>query len=467
MGFQFFKLTKKKRATAATSFAAAYSYSNNNHNKLASHLGQFISTMLPLPFLLHGARQARQRLQLISLHKLGIFGCTSSNNNYTRRQNAVYLRRFSSNSDGINDLPTSQTQEETLGKGVAELDIFEDTFKRSLKEEHVFIIQPDFKWGKGRFLSKAVNSRLDEAAALVQTVTNWKVQEGQIESMHEINAKHYFGSGKLKELQNKIGQLRHSNKLTGVFINVGKLSRRQTSHLEEAFKCSVYDRYKIVLEIFKERAKTKEAKLQVKLAELIYERWHLSSDNVTYDQQRGGTMSVGGSGETHLEMKRRLLNEKEAKIRKELRHIENQRKQNRTERVNKHVPQIALIGYTNAGKTTLARALSGDAKLEPEDRLFATLDTTAHRGKLPCGLGVIYIDTVGFISDLPHELIQSFSATLEDVKNSTLLVHVRDMTNPEYELQKQSVMQVLQNLEVDANLLQNMVEVHNKADLRY
>ena len=227
--------------------------------------------MLPLPVLLHGARQARQRLQLISLQKLGIFRCTSSNSNSTRGQNTIYLRRFSSNSDGSNDL-TSQTQEETLGRGVAELDIFEDTFKKSLKKEHVFIIQPDFKWGKGRFLSKAVNCRLDEAAALVHTVSNWKVQEGQIESMHEINAKHYFGSGKLKELQNKIGQLRHSNKLTGIFINVGKLSRRQTSHLEEAFKCSVYDRYKIVLEIFKERAKTKEAKLQVKLAELIYER---------------------------------------------------------------------------------------------------------------------------------------------------------------------------------------------------
>jgi len=193
-------------------------------------------------------------------------------------------------------------------------------------------------------------------------------------------------------------------------------------------------------------------------------KWHLSSEHDNFDQQRGGTMTIGGGGETYLELKRRLISDKEAKIRKELRQIGNQRMQNKAERMSKEIPQVALIGYTNAGKTTLAKAISGDEKMEPEDRLFATLDTTAHRGKLPCGVKFVCIDTVGFITDLPHELIKSFSSTLMDVKDATLLVHVRDIAHPERELQKKSVLTVLENLDVKKELMENMIEVKNKED---
>ena len=148
----------------------------------------------------------------------------------------------------------------------------EDGIVKAKVQERILVLQPDFKWGKGRFLSKTLKHRLDEAEALAHSITNWNVEGKQIESLHDRNSKHFFGSGKLKDLQSEVGRLKHENDLTAVFINTGKLSRRQTNGLEMAFGCRVYDRYRVVLEIFKERARTKEAKLQVKLAELQYHK---------------------------------------------------------------------------------------------------------------------------------------------------------------------------------------------------
>ena len=148
----------------------------------------------------------------------------------------------------------------------------EDWLVRLIKEEKVFLIQPDFKWGKGRFLSKAVSNRLGEAEALIHSISKWKVKDKQIEPIHELNPKFFFGTGKLQELKNKVGNLKHTQDITSVFVNTGKLSGKQTSSLEDAFGCTVFDRYRVVLEIFKERARTKEAKMQVRLAGLQYQR---------------------------------------------------------------------------------------------------------------------------------------------------------------------------------------------------
>nr|XP_013806226.1 PREDICTED: putative GTP-binding protein 6 isoform X2 [Apteryx mantelli mantelli] len=172
-----------------------------------------------------------------------------------------------------------------------------------------------------------------------------------------------------------------------------------------------------------------------------------------------------GSGETFMETQNRLLKEKELKIRYALEKLRRKRSVLRNQRKKCEFPIISVMGYTNCGKTTLIKALTGEAGLQPKDQLFATLDITAHAGYLPSHMPVIYVDTIGFLSDLPHNLVESFSATLEEVAYSDLIVHVRDITHPETILQKASVLSVLKNLNLPSHLLESMVEVHNKVDL--
>ncbi|EMP32578.1 Putative GTP-binding protein 6 [Chelonia mydas] len=171
------------------------------------------------------------------------------------------------------------------------------------------------------------------------------------------------------------------------------------------------------------------------------------------------------TGETFMEMQYRLLKEKEFKIRNALEKLRRKRSVLRTQRRRREFPVISVMGYTNCGKTTLIKALTGDEGLQPQDGLFATLDITAHAGYLPSHLAVIYVDTIGFLSELPHDLIESFSATLDDVAYSDLIVHVRDISHPETVLQKASVLSVLKNLNLPSHLLDSVVEVHNKVDL--
>ncbi|XP_047621942.1 putative GTP-binding protein 6 isoform X3 [Phacochoerus africanus] len=171
------------------------------------------------------------------------------------------------------------------------------------------------------------------------------------------------------------------------------------------------------------------------------------------------------TGESSLQVQQRLLKDKELRIRRALERLRGKRLLLGRQRRRREFPVISVVGYTNCGKTTLIKALTGDAAVQPRDQLFATLDVTAHAGSLPSRMAVIYMDTIGFLSQLPHSLIESFSATLEDVAHSDLIVHVRDVSHPETELQKDSVLSALRGLRLPAVLLDHVLEVHNKVDL--
>ncbi|KXJ12335.1 putative GTP-binding protein 6 [Exaiptasia diaphana] len=335
------------------------------------------------------------------------------------------------------------------------------------KIQDVMVIEPDYKWGRHRFQKATASHRLEEACGLVEAISNWQVKFKSIESVRKIDHKMFFGKGKIEELTERINQAKASDSLDVVYIDVGRLSAGQYKELEKLWDVKVLDRFGIVLQIFKERAKTGEAKIQVELAEIPYLKSRLVGDEtVKYDQQRGGTHYIGGSGETQLEKERRVLSEREIKIKKKLENLKKHRNHIRHERHKRHVPIVSVVGYTNAGKTTLIKAITGDAKMKPDNKLFATLDVTAHAGKLPSGLHALFIDTVGFVSDLPPELVDSFSATLEDVVNSDLIVHVQDISHPDHEAQREDVMSILkQQLKLKTPLLDNIVEVNNKVDL--
>nr|XP_054762581.1 putative GTP-binding protein 6 isoform X1 [Lytechinus pictus] len=330
----------------------------------------------------------------------------------------------------------------------------------ALQGHHVLVIQPVLK--TGRRDKKDSELKLTEAQSLVTTLQDWSLVDSRLISAKSLNKKYIFGQGTFEELT---AQIRSRPDITSVFLNIDRLSGLQKKTMEEQWGMPVYDRYGVVLQIFKEHASSREAKLQIALAELHFRRLHLQQETLDLDQQSGAHQYIGGGGETLLEKKQRLLRDKEGALRKALEKLKGKRDLLRKGRERKHFPHVGVVGYTNAGKTSLIKALTGDARLEPRDQLFATLDVTSHAGYLSNRMPVIYVDTVGFISDLPHQLIASFAATLEDVLHADLLVHVRDVSHPEAESQRIQVLSVLHDLGVNQRLLDNMIEVNNKIDL--
>ncbi|KAK5870340.1 hypothetical protein PBY51_024985 [Eleginops maclovinus] len=326
----------------------------------------------------------------------------------------------------------------------------------------VFIVHPDVKWGSRKQHLTTAGLMMAEAEGLVNTLENWRVIDTLVLSTKTPEKKKIFGKGNFQLLTERI---RHTAGINAVFVNVERLSPGSEREFEEAWGVKVFDRYSVVLHIFRCNARTKEAKLQISLAEIPLLRSRLRNEMANLDQQGGGARYIGGSGETLMEVQQRLLKEREMKIRSALEKLRRKRKLLRSQRRHKEFPVVSVLGYTNCGKTTLIKALTGDRGLQPRDQLFATLDVTVHGGLLPCKMPVLYVDTIGFLSQLPHLLIDSFSATLDDIKHSDLLVHVRDISHPETENQKQNVLSVLKNLETPERLMSSMVEVHNKIDL--
>jgi GTP-binding protein HflX len=235
----------------------------------------------------------------------------------------------------------------------------------------------------------------------------------------------------------------------------------QQRNLERAWSVKVIDRTGLILEIFARRARTGEGRLQVELARLEYERSRLVRTWTHLERQRGGFGFLGGPGETQIEADRRLLVDRIAKLKADLAEVRRTRELQRRGRKRVPYPIVALVGYTNAGKSTLFNALTS-AQVEARAMLFATLDPTLRRLGLPGGRDAIMSDTVGFISDLPHELVEAFRATLDEVREADLILHVRDIASEDTEAQRQDVAQVLKLLGVDEN--RRVLEVWNKAD---
>lgn len=250
----------------------------------------------------------------------------------------------------------------------------------------------------------------------------------------------------------------------GLAIIDATLTPVQQRNLERAWQCKVIDRTGLILDIFGARARTREGQLQVELAALTYQRSRLVRSWTHLERQRGGFGFMGGPGETQIESDRRLIGDRITRLKRDLRDVKRTRQLHRAARRRVPFPVIALVGYTNSGKSTLFNGLT-KAETQAEDKLFATLDPTMRGLDLPSGRTAIMSDTVGFISDLPHELVAAFQATLEEVCEADIIVHVRDAAHPDCDAQKEDVQEVLRNLGLDEAAEGGIIEALNKIDL--
>jgi GTP-binding protein HflX len=300
-------------------------------------------------------------------------------------------------------------------------------------------------------------SRLEEAIALTAAI-GLEVAEGVIAVIARATPATLIGSGKVDEIKALANGLEPE-----VIIVNAQLSPVQQRNLEKAWGAKVLDRTALILEIFGERARTREGRLQVELAHLTYQRSRLVRSWTHLERQRGGFGFLGGPGETQIETDRRLIGERIAKIKRELEEVKRTRGLHRQARKRVPYPVVALVGYTNAGKSTLFNRLTA-AEVLAKDMLFATLDPTMRGLKLPSGRPIILSDTVGFIADLPVELVAAFRATLEEVLEADIILHVRDAAHDESAAQKADVLKVLHELGVEEDELR-LIEVLNKIDL--
>ncbi len=292
--------------------------------------------------------------------------------------------------------------------------------------------------------------------SLARALPGLDVIGSDIVSLPKIRPASLFGTGKLEEL----GAQLKANEIELVLID-GPLTPVQQRNLERDWKVKILDRTGLILEIFSDRAATREGVLQVELAALSYQRTRLVRAWTHLERQRGGLGFVGGPGETQIEADRRAIDEQIVRIRKQLAKVVKTRELHRKARAKVPYPIVALVGYTNAGKSTLFNHLTG-AEVMAKDMLFATLDPTMRSVTLPDGLDVILSDTVGFISDLPTQLVAAFRATLEEVLAADLILHVRDIAHPETEGQADDVRTILTELGIDED--RPLLEVWNKID---
>jgi GTP-binding protein HflX len=300
--------------------------------------------------------------------------------------------------------------------------------------------------------------RLEEAVGLARAI-DLEVVAAELAPLRRPTPATLLGSGKVEEIKTKI----EAEPVELVVVDAS-LTPVQQRNLEKAWKTKVIDRTGLILEIFGARARTREGVLQVELAALTYQRSRLVRSWTHLERQRGGFGFLGGPGESQLELDRRKITERITRIKAELENVKRTRGLHRRARERVPYRVVALVGYTNAGKSTLFNRLTG-AGVEAVDKLFATLDPTMRLVRLPSGLAIILSDTVGFISDLPTQLVAAFRATLEEVQSADLILHVRDVSNPDHPAQARDVERVLDELGIDAeDRAERLLEVWNKID---
>ena len=324
------------------------------------------------------------------------------------------------------------------------------------------VIEPWLKrlLGKGGVRSAAdvrtPEARLDEAVGLARAIDLAVVESGLV-TLNEIRPATYIGKGKVDEIAGLAKSLSAS-----IVVMDCPLSPVQQRNLEKAWNTKVIDRTGLILEIFGRRARTREGALQVELAHLTYQKSRLVRSWTHLERQRGGFGFLGGPGETQIEADRRVIGERIARIEVELDKVKRTRKLHRDSRKRVTYPIVALVGYTNAGKSTLFNRMTASSVLSA-DMLFATLDPTLRAIELPHGSRIILSDTVGFISDLPTMLVAAFRATLEEVIEADLILHVRDISHEDSEAQLRDVERVLNELDIAATD-SRVFEVWNKLD---
>ncbi len=318
--------------------------------------------------------------------------------------------------------------------------------------------QPQPKGETATTAPRSNEAKLEEAIGLARAI-DLEIAGGVIVSVSQPRPATLMGTGKVEE----IGEMAKAEN-AGLIIVDHPLTPVQQRNLEREWKAKVIDRTGLILEIFGRRASTKEGTLQVELAHLNYQKGRLVRSWTHLERQRGGAGFMGGPGETQIEADRRILQDKIVKLERELEQVRRTRQLHRAKRKKVPHPIVALVGYTNAGKSTLFNRITGAGVLA-EDMLFATLDPTLRRMKLPQGRTVILSDTVGFISDLPTHLVAAFRATLEEVLEADLILHVRDMSDQDNAAQAGDVMRILTDLGIEGQEAEDRIlEVWNKID---
>ncbi len=315
------------------------------------------------------------------------------------------------------------------------------------------MLHPDLKSARTRRLPE---HGLAEAVSLAGALPNIDVLGAEVVRLPKLHPGTLFGSGKVEELQARIKALH-----VDLVLVDGPVSPVQQRNLEKEWGVKLLDRTGLILEIFADRARTREGVLQVELAALSYQRTRLVRAWTHLERQRGGFGFVGGPGETQIEADRRAIDDQVIRLKRQLDKVVKTRELHRAARRKVPFPVVALVGYTNAGKSTLFNRMTG-ADVLAKDMLFATLDPTMRGVVLPSGRKVIASDTVGFISDLPTQLVAAFRATLEEVLEADLICHVRDISHPESAEQAADVAEILASLKVNPDV--PMFEVWNKLD---
>jgi GTP-binding protein HflX len=298
------------------------------------------------------------------------------------------------------------------------------------------------------------DSLVRELSGLVYTL-GLNIVSQELVNIREKNPRYGMGTGKAEEIAHKAASME-----ADCIIFDRDISPSQQRNWEKLANISVIDRQELIIQIFASRARTREAELQVRLAELVYALPRLQHKYIDLSQQRGGRYGTKGSGETRLETDRRTLEQRIHRLKKELEAIKRQRQVRRKLRERQRVPVCALVGYTNAGKSSILNALTGAGVLT-EDKLFATLDSTSRRLEIAMGKQVLLVDTVGFIRRLPHNLINAFRSTLEEVSSADLILNVMDASSPEIDKQYETTLSVLGELKAD---MIPMITVLNKID---